>query len=355
LSFALPRRLAPLSSLPQLSPIAPLSMLLAASLVLGGCSAAATGTQPASGSAASSATATSGTGSPAAATPTTAPRATFPMTLTDDEGGSVTLASAPGTIVSLTPATTEIAFALGAGEKVAAVTESDDYPAQVKSLPKVATYASIDVEKIVALHPGLVLAGGNGFNDPKAIAQLRSLGIRVLVVYAKDVKGVLADIRLVGTALGLSTEATAMADSMRDSIDAIAKAATPTGLKPRVFYELDATKEIYGPASGSFVAEMITLAGGDPVTTGSPTVFSISLEKLVTADPQVIVLGDASYGTTADQVSARAGWSGISAVRNGAIRPVDDVVVTRPGPRLVKGLRDLALAINPSVQLPPEL
>ena len=98
---------------------------------------------------------------------------------------------------------------------------------------------------------------------------------------------------------------------------------------------------------------MITLAGGEPITTGSPTVFSIPLETLVAADPEVIVLGDAAYGATADQVAARPGWGGMTAVKAGAIRPVDDVVVTRPGPRLVEGLRALALAIDPEASLPP--
>ncbi len=97
---------------------------------------------------------------------------------------------------------------------------------------------------------------------------------------------------------------------------------------------------------------MIALAGGDPITTGSPTVYSIPLETLIAADPEVIVLGDAAYGVTADQVAARPGWGGMTAVADGAIRPVDDVVVTRPGPRLAEGLRALALAIDPDVALP---
>jgi iron complex transport system substrate-binding protein len=124
-------------------------------------------------------------------------------------------------------------------------------------------------------------------------------------------------------------------------------------VRPRVFYELDATKEIYGPADDSFLVEMIGLAGGDPITTGSRTVFSIPLERLVAADPQVIVLGDAAYGTTPATVAARPGWSGMAAVKSGAVRPVNDVVVTRPGPRLVEGLRALALAIDPAAALPP--
>ena len=97
---------------------------------------------------------------------------------------------------------------------------------------------------------------------------------------------------------------------------------------------------------------MIALAGGDPITTGSPTDFAIPLEKLIAADPEVIVLGDAAYGVTAEAVAARPGWDVMTAVKDGAIRPVNDVVVTRPGPRLVEGLRALALAIHPDAAVP---
>ena len=128
----------------------------------------------------------------------------------------------------------------------------------------------------------------------------------VLTVYAKDVAGVLADIRLVGKAIGKGAAAADLAASMRAEIDQIA-AATASLPHPRTFYELDATKDIYGPADGSFIVEMISLAGGDPITTGSTTVFSIPLERLVGADPEVIVLGDAAYGTTPAMVRARAG------------------------------------------------
>jgi iron complex transport system substrate-binding protein len=283
------------------------------------------------------------------------PAATYPLTLTDDEGGLVALDARPERIVSLTPATTEILFALGAGDRVVATTDFDDYPPEAVALPDVATYSSVDVEKIVGLEPDLVIAGGNNFNPPAALEQLRSISSRripVLVVYAKDVAGVLADIELVGTAIGEKEAAARMADTMRSQIEAVA-AATAGLTRPRTFYELDATREIYGPADDSFVAEMVRLAGGDPITTGSPTVFSISLERLVAANPEVIVLGDANYGVTAADVAARPGWADLAAVKAGAIRPVDDVVVTRPGPRLVEGLRALALAIHPDAALPP--
>ena len=290
--------------------------------------------------------------------PTTAPAPTpaalFPVTLVDDEGTSVMIPSPPERIVSLTPATTEILFAVGAGPRVVATTDFDDYPPEAVALPDVASYQGVDVEKIVGLEADLVVAGGNGFNSPDAIARLRGLGIPVVVVYAPDVAGVLKDIELVATAAGEPAAGAAMTAQMGAEITAISQALKAGGgTPPRVFYELDATKEIYGPADNSFVAEMIRLAGGDPITTGSPTVFSIPLESLLAADPQVVVLGDAAYGTTPEIVAARPGWGGMTAVKGGAIRPVNDVVVTRPGPRLVEGLRALALAIDPAAPLPP--
>jgi iron complex transport system substrate-binding protein len=295
------------------------------------------------------------TGTPLATeSPTPAPA--YPLTLTDDEGGLVALDARPQRIVSLTPATTEILFALGAGDRVVGkVDDISPFPPEADGLPIVAKFGSVDVEKIVGLEPDLVIAGGNNFNPPAALDQLRSISSRripVLVVYAKDVAGVLADIRLVGTAIGEKAAAGRMADEMRSQIDAVA-AATAGLPHPRTFYELDATREIYGPADDSFVAEMVRLAGGDPITTGSPTVFSIPLERLVAADPEVIVLGDANYGVAAADVAARPGWADMAAVKAGAIRPVDDVVVTRPGPRLVEGLRALTLAIHPDATLPP--
>jgi iron complex transport system substrate-binding protein len=285
--------------------------------------------------------------------PTTAARpATFPITLTDDEGTDVTLESEPKTIVSLTPATTEILFALGVGDRIAGKVEDFSlYPPEAGAIPDVARFGEVDVEQIVALEADLVIAGGNSFNPPDKVAQLRDLGVPVLVVYAPDVDAVFADIELTGAAVGRAGEARDLTAAMRAEFDQVA-AATADLERPRVFYELDATSAIFTAADESFLAEMIELAGGDPITTGSTTSFEIALENLVTADPEVILLGDAAYGVTADAVAARPGWDGMTAVTDGAIRPVDDVVITRPGPRLGEGLRALALAIHPEAPIP---
>jgi iron complex transport system substrate-binding protein len=328
-----------------------LALIAALAIVLAACGGSATPrttTPPdATGSLVPATTATP----PASASPSAA-AGTFPMTLTDDEGTQVALAAEPAKIVSLTPAATELLFALGVGDRIVGKVEDfTPYPPEVTAIPDVAKFGEVDTEKIVALGADLVIAGGNSFNPPDKIAQLRTLGVPVLVVYAPDVAGVLKDIELIGVAVGKSPESKDLTASMQAAFDQVA-AATADFPKPRVFYELDASQKIYTAADDSFLAEMITLAGGAPITTGSTTNFEIPLETLVTADPELILLGDAAYGTTAEAVKARNGWSVMTAIKSGAIVPVDDVVISRPGPRLVDGLRALALAIHPDALVP---
>lgn len=317
------------------------ALSLALSVIVAACSSA--GGPP---SAAAITPAPASASGPPTPQPSPSPAAAFPVTVTDDEGTKVEIAAEPQAIVSLTPATTEILFKLGAGPRVVATTDFDDYPPEAVALPDVASYTAVDVEKIVGLETDLVIAGGNSFNDPAAIAQLRELGVPVVVTYAPDIASVLKDIELVGTAVGYGAEARDLTASMRADFDQVA-AATADLSRPRVFYELDATTDIYTAADDSFIAEMIELAGGVPITTGSKTDFAISIEKLVTADPEVIVLGDSVYGVTPEAVAERPGWDVMTAVKSGDIRGVNDLVVTRPGPRLVEGLRELALAIHP--------
>ncbi len=276
----------------------------------------------------------------------------YPVSVVDDEGTSVTIDELPERIISLSPAITEVLYALGADERLVGGTDFDDYPAAAAELPDVATYNGVITEQVVALQPDLVLAAGNFFTPPDDITVLRDLGYPVVVVYAPDVETVMTDIELIGESIGTPEAAAAMTADLRTRLDAITAAAAAIGTTPRTFYELGAEPEIYAPAPDSFLADMIVRAGGDPVTTGDPAAWSIPLEELVVADPEVIVLGDAAYGTCPADVAGRAGWGGLTAVVEGDVRAVDDVPITRPGPRLAQGLASLARAIHPELELP---
>jgi iron complex transport system substrate-binding protein len=292
----------------------------------------------------------------AAATPSPTPAPAFPVTITDDEGTSVDVASEPERIISLTPATTEILFALGAGQRVVATDDGSDYPEEAVALPDVATFSSVDVEKVVALEPDLVFAGGLGFTPADAITRMRDLKVPVVVIYAPSIEGVFKDIELIGSATGTSEAAATLTQGMRNDMDMTHLAVANESPKPRVFYDVgydDTTGAIYAPADDSFLAEMVTLAGGDVITSGDPNDYEIPLEMLIEKDPQLIVLGtNPFYSPTPEAVAARRGWDALTAVRDGDVRPVRDIEITRPGPRLPIGLRALASAIWPDVTLP---
>ncbi len=332
------------SSRPFRLPLAILAPVLA---LLAACSGAAPTTSPATGAAATVAPVAT-----PAPTVSPSPGPAWPLTLIDDEGTTLTIPAEPHRIVSLTPGETEILYRIGLGDRVVGKVEDvANFPPEAKDVPVVATFNGVDAEKIVALSPDLVIAGGNGGTPPDAIDRLRSLGLPVLVVYAATVDGVLADIELTGKAAGAPRAAADLAASMRAGFDQV-KAATRDLPKPRVFYETGNEPALYGVADDSFVASMIELAGATPITTGSPTVWEQPVEKLIAADPEFILLGDAAYGVSPEDVAKRPGWKTMTAVKAHAIEPVDDIVITRPGPRLLDGLHQLVAALHPDVALP---
>jgi iron complex transport system substrate-binding protein len=283
--------------------------------------------------------------------PSLAAHSVYPLTLTDDAGRQVTITAAPTQIVSLAPSSTEIVCALDACDDLVGVTDFDDYPAQVADVTDVVVGAVVDVEKVVAADPELILAAGNGFTPTTVIDQLTGLGYPVLSLYPHDLAGVYDDISLVGEAI----DAQRVADQLRTSLRARAAAvatAVAGAERPRTFYEVSVFEgSIYTAGKDSFLASLLSQAGGEPIT-GDPASTAIQLEDLIAADPELILLGDAAYDPTitAESVAARAGWAEITAVKDGHIVVVlDDVVVTRPGPRIVDGLEALAKAIHPEL------
>lgn len=286
---------------------------------------------------------------PATATPapepTSTPAPSFPITVTDDLGNSVTIPARPERIVALTPAATEILFRLGAGDRTVAKSEDiDPYPPEADGLPIVSKFTGVDVEAIVGLDADLVI--GDAVNPAEAITKLKDLGLPVVLMAASSIDGALKDIELVGDAIGSGGDARDLTASMRARFDQLG-ALTADAPKPRVFYEIGAGDTIYTMPAESIYAEMLKLAGADPITTDASYV--ISLEKLVDADPEIILLAD---GTPVADVAKRPGWEGMTAVKDGRVIAINDTTVTRPGPRLVDGLEALIKVIHPELVIP---
>lgn len=273
------------------------------------------------------------------------------ITLTDGLGREVKLESAAQRVVSLAPSNTEILFALGAGDKVVGRDEVSDYPEAAKSLPTVGGWSGFSTEAIVALKPDLVLA--SELNTPELVSQLEGLGLTVYYLSnPKSFEDLYKNIEIVASLTG--RDPTKLTDSLKARVAAVDEKIMPLSYAPAVFYEVDATdpSKPYTSGPGTFIDLLIRRAGGMNVVglAGITDPYpQISLEQLVIAPPDIIILGDSMWGTTPESVASRPGWDTLKAVVDGKVFPFDDNLVSRPGPRLVDGLEALAKLLHPEV------
>ena len=275
-------------------------------------------------------------------------------TFVDGLGREVHLTGFAQRVVSLAPSNTEIVFAIGAGDQVVGRDEFADYPEEAKSIESIGgSFGEYNSEAIVALKPDLVLAAE--INPPELVKQLEDLGLTVF--YIKNpltLEEMYGNLQQVATMTGHESETEALVESLQARVAAVDEKIAPISARPTIFYEIDASDPskpyTYGP--GTFGDLLITRAGGANLATlaGITDPYpQISLEQIVATNPNLIVLGDSNFGTTAEAVKARAGWEVLDAVKNDQIFPFDDNLVSRPGPRLVDGLEQLAKLLHPEL------
>jgi iron complex transport system substrate-binding protein len=266
-----------------------------------------------------------------------------PITLNDDTGKPVTLKKAAARVVSLAPANTEMAYAVGGGSKMVAGTSYDDYPAAAKALPKIGDFANPSVEKIVSMQPDLVLAAGG--IQAGLRSKLENLGVQVYVVDPTSLAQTMKDLHDLGLLMGTSATADALVAKMQTDIKAVTDkvASLP---KPTVFFEVY-PKPLMTTGTGTFIDDLITLAGGTNIAAAAGSGYlNFSNEVLFKDDPDVYI---APIGSQADpgQISERPGYDQLKAVVDKRVFTIADDVVVRPGPRLVQGLQQLAKMFHP--------
>ena len=272
-----------------------------------------------------------------------------PGTYTDDMGRAISIEKSPERIVSHVPSITEILFALGLGDRIVGVSDFCDYPEEAKSKQSVGNYFNPSIERIVALNPDLVLTDGHS----EGVKQLDSLGIALLVIDPKDFDGIFRDIELIGQATGTEARAKKLADQMKADIARITN-RVKGAQKVKAFYVIDAT-DLNNPwtaGPGSFIDSLINMAGGENVAweAVAPWV-QFSIEQLVNADPEVIIL-PAKHGTaftTPEELQGHPAWRQITAVKQDRIHTIDSDLVDRYGPRIVQGLEEIAKILHPEL------
>lgn len=274
-----------------------------------------------------------------------------PIVLTDGLNRTVTLDQPAQRVVSLAPSNTEILFAIGAGSQVVGRDEFSDYPAEAAKLPSIGgSMGEYNNEAIVNLKPDLVLA--SELNTAEQVQALEALGLNVyLLSNPTDLDGMYKNLEIVSELTGHQADAAKLVQSLKSRVAAIEEKLKNVSDQPLVFYELDSTdpNAPYTAGSGTFIDTLMSMAKGrnlGDILDGQYA--QISLEELVVQNPDIILLGDYTWGgVTPEDVAKRAGWEKLSAVQNGKVFTFDDNLVSRPGPRLVDGLEALANQLHP--------
>jgi iron complex transport system substrate-binding protein len=274
----------------------------------------------------------------------------FPRTLTDARGQAITLKAPPQRIVSLIPSETEVLYALGAGDRIVAVTTADDYPPEVKRKPTIGNVLTSDAEQILAQKPDLVVAIGS--LNQKPIAALEALHVPVLVVDPKNLPDTYASIHLLGEAVGAEAKANQIVAEMQQRLAAVQTTVAQAKHRPRVLM-MYGTDPIYTTGPDSFINDLITQAGGKNIVDKPIATNILSPEEVVVRQPEVILC---SKSLTA-KVRSMPGWAqSVPAVRNDRLytdEPEDGTLV-RPSPRLVRGVEALARYLHPELKWPAE-
>jgi len=263
---------------------------------------------------------------------------------------------APGEmrIVSLSPSTTEMLFALGVEKSLVGVTKYCNYPPEAKKIERVGGFGKPNVEKLLSLSPDLVVGSGLSRTDVQQV--LRDSGIQVLEIRVNNIGEMFQSLRDIGDATTARRRADEVIASMQAELQKVAS-QLPDAKKsppPRVFVELwdDPLTTIGG---GSYLDEIIARAGGINVAHDiSQPHPRISAEKVIEWDPDVIIIAHmAQRPSSAAEIGKRIGWSDIKAVkRSRVVCDIPNDLMLVPGPRLIELVRLLVTRLHETAKEP---
>lgn len=260
----------------------------------------------------------------------------------DDAGNTVRLAAPARRIVTLAPSATELVFAAGAGARIVGTVDTSDYPPQARSVARVGDVHAIDLERIVALAPDLIVTWP--YTTPAQVERLRARGIAVFVADPKAIDGIAGDIERLGTLVGTSADADAAAAAFRRRIEALRQRHGERKTL-RVFYEIW-DPPIYTIGGGHLISEAIALCGGENVFAAlALPAPEVGVEAVLAARPDVIVAG-ADGAVRPPWLDRWTRWRDVPAVRQGHLFVVDANLLHRDSPRFADGAAALCAVLD---------
>ena len=255
-------------------------------------------------------------------------------TITDGLGRSVTVAHVQR-VISLAPSSTEIVYALGAGDRVVGVDRYSDWPEAARKVAQVGTDMEPSLERMVALHPDLVLVATTA-NAQRGVDNMAGVGLSVYVSRTDSLEQIFADIEGIGRALERTDAATALVAALRARVARVPVRTPPI---PCAIVVWPAPLVVAG--RGNHVDDLLRVAGCRNVVDDASQPFpTYSTERLVKKAPEVLFVG--THATGAPSLDPLLALDSIPAVKNQRVHTIDGDLLFRPGPRVVEGIEALA-------------
>lgn len=260
----------------------------------------------------------------------------YPVKITDSYGKEITLEKEPEKVVSIAPNISEMIFELNAGRKLVGRTNYCDYPQEITSVESIGTMRTPDIEKIISLEPDIVIASTH-FNEENS-KKLEDAGISVISLYEENnVEGVYNIIETLGIALNKNDIANEKVNEMKKTINKV-EANVSNLSKPSVYYVVGYGEGgDFSAPENTFVGGLIKMAGGKDIVPASDN-WSFSLEALLEADPDIIVLKNGEK----DRFISLEGYKELTAVKEGRVYEIDNNLIDRQGYRNAEGVLQLA-------------
>ncbi len=272
-----------------------------------------------------------------------------PETLTDPSGAQITVPETIGSIVVLAPSIAEEVVALGRGDDVVAYdAQSVGLEGLGEDLP-VFDLVEPDMEQLMALEPDLLLVSNMSlYDETSPYQQLIDLGVCVACIpNAESIEGIYGDIGFLGELLDEPEAAQGIIDDMKADIAEIAAIGETVEEKKTVYFEISAAPYMYSFGSGVYLDEMISLIGAENVLADQEGWLPVAEEDLVAADPDVILTNVNYIDGPVEEIMARPGWEGVTAVADGAVYYIDNMASSLPDQNIVTALRQMAQAVYP--------
>jgi iron complex transport system substrate-binding protein len=271
-----------------------------------------------------------------------------PLTVTDDTGVTITVKKPATRIIALYGAYNEILAAMGMESRLVARTKTDMMPPSIVSKPSIGTHMRPNVEMVFALKPDLIIQGGGRQQAMMPVNQLRREGLNVAVFNPTSFDGLFSAIHRLGILTGRPDKAGELVSSMKSRLNQVQATLQKATHRPRVFFEVR-YPNLLAAGKHSMVDEVIERSGGINCLDADKKLVRINMEALIAARPEVYVVQKGAMNRNPSLPQDRANFDVLEAVKNRRVIVVDEQVFSRPGPRSVDAVENLARFLNPDL------